>query len=175
MITSTLKNRNVWLGLMLLAGLLAGSLLSNSPIHAVATSQQDNLIMCTGNIDGQGEAVYILDVITGALKTYVLNTNGKFTIRYENNIITEWKLDTQRSPKYTLVTGQHVFRRRAGMPDVGNSVLYVAELTTGKMVAYGMPWNRNIRNQVGAAAVGKLVPLDMVQFRGQVVRNIDTP
>ena len=173
MCRSMLQNRVVWLGAGLLTGLLAGALWPDAPIRAVATSHQDNLVMCTGSVDGKGEAVYILDSITGTLRAYVLSPVGKFTVRYQNNVIKDMELDVQKNPRYTMVTGNHRFSRAgAGTGNWGNSVLYVAEVTSGKMIAYAMPWNTAVRN-TGRGGSTTLIPVDSMQFREPVVRSIN--
>jgi hypothetical protein len=53
-----------------------------------------------------------------------------------------------------------------------NSVLYVAEATSGKMAAYTLVWNSTMRQKsLDPAKPGPIVPLDGVQFRGNIVRN----
>ena len=64
-----LKSRATWLAIGLAAGLVIGlnvaGIWPQIPIHASATAGQDNFAMCTGTIDPEVEAVYLLDYVTG--------------------------------------------------------------------------------------------------------------
>ena len=53
---------------------------------------------------------------------------------------------------------------------MGSSVLYVAELTSGKVAAYGIPWNR-ARPQRAPTKSPLIVQLDVCQFRDVAVRD----
>jgi hypothetical protein len=84
------------------------------------------------------------------------------------NVATSLGIDVTKNPRYLLVSGVANFRRGAGQQQMGNSVLYVAELTSGKVAAFGIPWTRAARN---APVQTTLTPLDVYQFRKVEVRN----
>ena len=78
-----IRNRVLWLGAGLLMGLVVSGVLPHSPAHATASSQLENLVIATGNVDSDGEAVFILDALSGDVMGWVLNPNtGKFTAGY---------------------------------------------------------------------------------------------
>lgn len=164
-------NRVLWLGAGLVMGLAISGVLPHSPAHATASSQLDNLVISTGAVDGDGEAVFILDALSGDLMGWVINpNNGAFTAVYKYNVLRDLGVDPSKSPKYVMVTGTQNFRRGAGGVQMANSVIYVAELTTGKMLALGFPWNRGLRNSTQTYA-GAFVKLDLVPYRELVIRE----
>lgn len=161
------------MGLGLLAGLLLAGALPHSPANASASSQLDNLVISTGSVDGDGEAVFILDALSGDVMGWVLNPNsGNFTAVYKYNVVRDLGIDPTKAPKYVMVTGNQQFRRGAGGVQLAGCVLYIAELTTGKMVALGFPWNRALRSGVTPFS-GVFVKLDLVPYREIVIRPTD--
>jgi hypothetical protein len=169
MFDATLRRRLWWLGGGVAVGLMLGGMWPDSPAHAVATSQIDSFSVCTAAIDDDGEAIFFLDYLTGDLKGAAINPqNGKFTAFFGVNVATSLGVDITKNPRYLLVSGTANFRRAAGGVQMGSSVLYVAELTSGKVAAFGVPWNRTGRN---APAQVTLTPLDVYQFRNVQVRS----
>lgn len=173
----TLRNRGgSWLAVGLLVGGLGGLLLGVvwplSEAHGVATDRYENFAIATGPLDNEVEAVYFLDFLTGDLKAAVLSiNNGQFTAFYSYNILQDLGVDAAKNPRYLMVTGIADLRRIGGTNvQPGASVIYVAELTTGRIAAYAVPWSPNLHKQ-GAMFQGQLVLLDVTQFRGAVVRD----
>jgi len=164
-------NRVLWLGVGLVMGLAVSGVLPHSPANASASSQLDNLVIATGAVDGDGEAVFILDALSGDLMGWVINPNtGTFTAGFKYNVLRDLGVDPSKGPKYVMVTGSQNFRRGAGGVQMANSVIYVAELTTGKMLALGFPWNRALRS--GAQTyTGAFMKLDVVPYRELVIRE----
>jgi hypothetical protein len=171
MLDANLRRRLCWTGGGVVLGLLFGGLWPNSPAHAVATSQIESFSICTAPIDEEGEGVFFLDYLTGELKGAALSPNfGKFNALFGVNVATTLGVDITKNPRYLLVSGQANFRRGAGNQQLGGSVLYVAELSSGKVAAYGIPWTRAARNAQQPVQV-PLTPLDVYQFRNVQVRN----
>lgn len=169
MFDANLKRRLCWMGGGLVLGLVLGGLWPNSPAHAVATASIDSFSVCTAPLDQEGEAVFFLDYLTGDLKGAALNPNTRtFTAFFATNVATGLGVDITKQPRYLLVSGGANFRRAPGSQQLGSSVLYVAELTSGKVAAYGIPWNSAARNASGQAP---LMPLAVYQFRDVQVRN----
>ncbi|MEX2118937.1 MAG: hypothetical protein WD847_04940 [Pirellulales bacterium] len=152
-------------------GIVAAGLLPHRPLEAVATDRQENFAIATGWVDAEMEAVFFLDFLTGDLRAAVLSPiNGKFNALYQTNILTALNVDVAKNPKYLMVTGQAQLRRGGGQIQPGASVVYVAELTGGKVAAYAVPWSKAASNS-GQPVKGALVPLDSIQFRTAVVRT----
>ena len=110
------QNRLVWLAFGLLAGLLIGGVLPNTPLHAVATDRIDTFAMATGPVDDDVEAVFFLDFLTGDLRAVVLGRQGKgFTAFYEYNaVFNDLGIDPNKTPKFMMVTGSANLRRGGG-------------------------------------------------------------
>ena len=161
--------RNRWL-VALGAGLLGGLLLSgfwpHTPLHAVATDRVDTFAMATGPVDADTEAVYFLDFLTGDLRAFVLaKTPGSFSAFYQYNVAADLGIDPQKNPKYMMVTGLANLRRGGGARvQPSNAVCYVAELTTGTVAAYAIPWSPSMHAS-GQMQKGALQPIAITRFR----------
>jgi hypothetical protein len=164
-------NRGLWLLVGLAVGFVVGGLWPDSPLHAVATAQQDSFAIATSPVDGSSEAVFFLDFLTGDLKAAVLSPqNGKFLSFFSYNILNDLGVDTTKEPKYLMVTGVNDFKRTAGTAQLASCVVYVAEVTSGKVVAYGLPWSKQ-RSTDLRPFEASLIPLDVAQFRNIVIRE----
>ncbi len=139
--------------------------------QATATSERDDLIIATGPVDEEGEAVFVLDTLTGDIKAYVIHPfTGKFSGFFQANVLKDLGIANPKRARFTMVTGQQVFRRGPGVAQMADCVLYVAELSTGRMVAYGLPWNRAFRTSA-RGPTSPMVRLDGVQFRQVRIRD----
>lgn len=179
MLSKLKRSPAVWLVAGVLLGVLgAGWFINRStvfaptPLHAVATDRYENFAIATGPLDEDVEAVFFLDFLTGDLKAAVLSAQlGRFNAFYERNILEDLGVDPAKNPHYLMVTGVTNLRRGLGnLARPGNCVVYIAELTSGKIAAYGVPWTPQLHN-AGVPFRGTLVPLDIAQFRSGVVRD----
>ena len=119
----------------------------NFPIEASATDSNSTFAMATGQIDQDIEAVYFLDALTGDLNGVVLSQqSGKFMVYYHRNILADLGVDPTKNPKFLMVTGAVNLRRGAGGSQPGPVVVYIAEITTGKVAAYAIPWSAGMKN-----------------------------
>jgi len=168
---SLVRNPFAWLAVGLLVGLSLGGFLPHAPLHAVATDHTDNFAIATGLVDDELEALFLLDFLTGSLKCAVLSTTtGKFTSAFEASVTEDLGLKANQNPKYMMVTGAAGLRRQGGQMQPGNSVCYVADTTSGRVVAYAVPWTRGLATSV-MPFKGMLYRLDVLQFRTQAVRG----
>jgi hypothetical protein len=160
---SVQNNRGVWLVVGILIGLFVGAMAPNAPLHASATHGEDSFAIATGAVDVDVEGIFFLDMITGELTGYVINPNtGKFTTAYKHNVLKD--MGELSKPKFLMVTG--VARLRQGVGGrIGQSVIYVAEMNSGKFLAYGIPWNP------ARAATNLPTGLPFVLLDGGVFRN----
>lgn len=175
MCCSLMRNRVTWLAAGLVVGLIFGGLglgvSWETPLHATATDRQENFAVATGWIDQDMEGIFFMDFLTGNLKAAVLNSKaGKFTAFYEQNILADLGVQPDKNPKFLLVTGGAALPTLPGGKRLGNSVVYVVEVTSGRAVAYGIPWvsGASSRPPVGTSP---LIRLDVAQFRGAAVRE----
>jgi hypothetical protein len=147
------------------------------PALAAGASQNEKVVICTGDLDSDGEVVYVLDTLTGDLKAFTMHQSGKFSASYYRNVMSDFGLDKSKAAaQFTMVAGRERFARRGTATPI-NSVLYVAEATSGKMAAYTLTWTSAYRQKLvepgapgSAANPAPIVPLDGVQYRANVVR-----
>lgn len=162
----------VWLAIGLLVGLMIGGIWPDTPLHAVATDSIDNFAMATGLVDDEIEAIYLLDFATGTLRAAVLSNQSRgFQARYEANVNTDLagvvrlgasglqaanaqrrkaglpplpQMEMPQSPRYLMTTGAIDLRRgSSARVQPPQSVLYVAEVNTGIVLTYIIPWDRS--------------------------------
>ena len=110
-------------------------------LNATATESSDSMAIATGFIDEDVEGLFVLDFITGNLQVFVINPrSGQLGGMYAHNVAAD--LGAQKAPKYLLVTGQAMWRSFTGNVRPAQSIVYVADSTTGRYAAYMLPWNR---------------------------------
>ena len=124
-------------------------------IQAAASDRAGRLVLATGYVAPDMEAVYCLDQLTGRLSAGVLSRkDGKFQGLYERNINSDLaevlrmkNVTTPLSvaPQYTMVTGEvNTENRGASLWQVAKSVVYIAEVNTGMLLVYTIPWQRSL-------------------------------
>ena len=157
-------HRLVWLSIGMLAGLAIASLWPHEPAHATTTDRSKNFAMvtCPLSIASSAEAIFVIDYLTGRLQGRVLNPQfGKFTHTYFRDLYGDFQLDVNgKEPQFAFVSAQ------ANLPSVGRTTMaagaiYVGEMTTGQVIAYGFPFNTSNRPVPPA----QMIPLDKFQFR----------
>jgi hypothetical protein len=163
-------SKSAWLSCGLVVGLVVGGWWPHAPAHAVAGDRHDNFAICTGAVEQGLEALFVLDFLTGQISAGVLSPqNGKFTALYSHNINKDLQVDPTQGPRYLMCTGAaQIQARGAGMQRGSASVLYVAELSTGRIAAYTLPWAGN--TAAGGVVGAPFLLLDVRQFRANVVR-----
>jgi hypothetical protein len=139
------KRQRYWLIALatgLAGGIVLGGYWPHTPLHAVATDRAETFAMATGALDTDVEAVFILDFLTGDLKALVQSKQpGAVCGFFERNVAADLGVDPQKNPKFLMVTGMINLRRAGGSrQQPGSSICYVAEITTGKLAAYAVPW-----------------------------------
>jgi hypothetical protein len=170
------SSRRAWgagIVLGLAVGLTLGGLWPNTPLHAVATDRLETFAMATGIVDADIEAVYFLDFLTGDLNAVVIGrgaspTGFMVTGFYARNVLQDLNLDAGKNPKFLMATGlADLIRggRTGSQIQPSRAVVYVAEVTTGQVAAYAIPWNANahVRGQFVRAP---LQPIIKFPFRG---------
>jgi hypothetical protein len=160
-------HRLVWLGMGLVGGLILCGVWPQTPLHAVATDRTETFAVATGFVDDGIEAVYFLDFLTGDLSAVVLGRQGRgFVAMYRYNVTADLKVDPAKNPKYMMVTGAADTRRgTVGRVLLSPSVVYVAEVTTGNVAAYAIPWERALYTAGGVIGTKPMVPLAVTRFR----------
>src|SRR3954470_16286782 len=162
------KTRSAYLGIGLVFGLVIGlnieGLWPSMPLHAAATHGIDKFAIATGLVDNNVEALYFLDFLNGDMRAAVINPKtGKFTSFFTRNIAADFG-GAGRSSGYLLVTGSVNMPRGANNFQYANSIVYVAEASTGAVAAYTIPWQSTL-HAAGKTQSGQFQPLDVQQFR----------
>jgi hypothetical protein len=156
----------VAMGVGLAIGLAMSGLLPNTPLHAVSTDRADTYVMATGPVDADVEAVYFLDLLTGDLGAMVLGRQpGAWSGRFFTNVARDLGVDPQKNSKYLMVTGVAGLRQAGGSRQRWSSAMcYVAEITSGRVAAYGIPWSPPM-HAAGQAQGGQLKCVGVAAFR----------
>jgi len=159
----------MWLIVGLGLGLAAGLLLPHTPAHAVATDRNENFAICT-TMSGNGtEAVCVLDALTGDLTAYVLSPQlATFNAMFKYNIAGDLAVQPNQNPKFLLVSGTaQIQNRGAGMGNLQiGSLVYVAEVKSGKIAAYAIPYTQNMAMSNQPIA-GTFLKVAILEFRNQ--------
>jgi hypothetical protein len=158
-----------WLLLGAVGGVVATRWSMPAPLHASASDHAQSFALATGALDEELEAVFFLDFTTGELTANVLSPiNRHFYASYHTNVVRDLRIDVSRNPQFSIVTGNAAFRPGGGQVQPGNSIVYVAELTSGKLAAYAVPWPRNLANTGVPINNARLALLDVKQVRAGV-------
>jgi hypothetical protein len=157
----------VWGGAGVLLGLVLGGLWPNTPLHAVATDRYEKFGIATGYCDDAIEAVWFLDFVTGDLRAVALSKqSGTFNVFFARNILADLGVDPTKNPRFLMATGTADLRRSGGARlSPSRSILYVAEVTTGVLGAYSIPWS-STGWVSGQRLGGDIVLLDKTPLRG---------
>ena len=150
----------------LAAGLALVGLWPEKPLQAVATDRYETYAMATGPVDEEVEAVYFLDFLTGDLKAVVLGKQGGiFTAFYQYNVLNDLGVDPSKNPRFMMVTGMAATRRGAARMQPSMAVVYVAEITSGNVAAYALPWSKGDYAAGNVVGPMPLVRLAVTKFR----------
>lgn len=155
-----------WLVAGLAGGLAIASLWPGEPARAVTTDRNSKFALATSEVSfaGTSEAVFALDFLTGRLTGGILNNRtGAFTHAYYRNVAADFQLDPNIEPTYAIVSGRCQLPGRRGITPA-QGVVYVAELTSGKVIAYTFPYKDSQRPLPPA----EMLPADMFVFREAV-------
>lgn len=170
-----IQARATWLVVGILCGLVVGlnlaGLWPQIPVHAVATHGQENFAICTAPMDADVEGVYLLDFLTGDLKCAVLSEQtGKFNSLFEHNVAKDLEVASGKNPKFLMVSGITELRRGANQLQPSRAIIYVAEVTSGNMAAYGIMWSPQ-QWKGGQPQTGQIAMLDKWKFRKAPIRG----
>lgn len=154
---------------MLAGGVAIGTQVGRQPrpAHAAAAAVEDSFAVCTAPVGDGMEGLFMLDFETGDVSGGVLNQNtAKFTVGYRYNVLKDlgFKPGKVKNPKFLLVPGQvNLMGPQANK--LGQSVLYVTDVSTGVTAAYGVPWGTSAAT-AASGPVAPLMLLDVVRPRG---------
>lgn len=137
--------------------------------QAQVANGNDKFTMVTVPISGGNEnyAVFVLNHLTGVLRGAALNNaTGTFTHHYVYNVGADFQTAAATpDPKYAIVSSFATFQASgAGQP--ANGVIYIGELSSGAVIAYGFQLPRG---RVQQAPMG-MTKLDFFKFSETVGR-----
>ncbi len=140
--------------LTLIFGICVGAtavwLWPQQPLSAGTANRSEMFSMTTVPVEGiaDTEAVFILDHLTGILRGGRLhNGTAKFSHQFLHSVAEDFDVPGgQRNPEYAIVSGSAQLNAAGSQPARG--ILYVAEKTSGQVIAYGftLPQGRGSRN-----------------------------
>jgi hypothetical protein len=131
--------------------------------HAMTAHGTDKKTIATVPLDVGMEAVVTLDHVTRDLTAYVLNRiSGKFFIQYRYNIANDFP---NSQGKYLMAAGNANFQQFTGNERLADGVIYIAEEASGQVVAYGLPWNSQLRTSAAGPQIRSFVALDYAATR----------
>jgi hypothetical protein len=137
---------------------------------ATATHGADNFAIATGMVDDGIEALYFLDYLTGDLRAAVISRrNGEFTGFFQYNVLADFD-QVADAPRFLMVTGLADLPRGRGPTQIGSSLVYVAEATSGQVFAYALPFDSTM-NASGKNQVGSFIKVGGGSFRDVFVRD----
>jgi hypothetical protein len=163
---------------LLVVGMVFGAVLaggwygmqSTPRAFATATHGSDNFAISTGLVDDGIEALYFLDFLTGDLRAAVVSRrHGEFTGFFQYNVLGDFN-QIGDAPKFLMVTGEADLPRGRGPTQIGKSLVYVAEATSGQVFAYTLPFNSTL-NAAGKNQVGTFLRVGGGSFRDAFVRD----
>ncbi len=164
------RGRPIWLGAGLIGGLVLGGLWPHTPLHAVATDRSASFAIATGPVDEEVEAIYFLDFLTGDLNAVVLNRQlNMFTAFYRYNVLNDLGVNPSKNPQYMMVTGMTSPRAGSSRLRPSLAAVYVAEVSSGWVAAYAIPWSKSARTAGQAMGMSPLVPLAKTRFRAAAI------
>ncbi|HLJ09887.1 MAG TPA: hypothetical protein VKU82_01800 [Planctomycetaceae bacterium] len=160
-------NRVAWLAGGLIAGLAIAYLWPHEPTYATTGDRDTQFSMVTvpvgtsaAGINDPIDGIFILDFLSGQLKGAVLSRQvGGFVSFYYRDLSKDFGVDPEADPHYCMVTGYAQMPNQGGF-SMASGVLYVGELTSGKVAAYAFPWK-----ETGTGGPVALVPLDSFPWK----------
>lgn len=139
-------------------------------VQATATHGEANFAIATGFVDGEIEAFYFLDFLTGDLRAAVVSRRtAEFVAFFEKNILEDFGT-LPKNPKFLMVTGMANIPRGQAAFQVGSGFIYIAEASSGTVNAYAVPWNASLNNK-GEPQRGSFVRVAGGSFRTAFVRD----
>ncbi len=139
-------NGKLTLGIVigLAAGLAIATIWPHEQAQAAVTDRDAQFAMTTcqvNAVDGS-EAIFVLDFLTGSLKGAALHRSGKFTNFYFKDLASDFRINPKKEAHYCIVPGMASVNTSGGaLP--APSVLYVGELTTGRIICYAFAATRD--------------------------------
>lgn len=162
------NRKTVWLALGFAAGLAMASIWPHEPLQALSSDRNEKFAIITTPVALDSEAVFVLDFLTGRLTGARLSrtraSGTAFINFYYRNLAEDFNVTAGGEPYYAITAGGAEIQNRGGA-QWGQTALYVAELNSGAVNAYAIPYTVSQQPQPPVP----LFPIDKFQFREQNV------
>ena len=140
------------------------------PLFAASADSADDVVVATGRVADDVEGLFVLDGLSGDLQCTVFNpASNAFNTIFRKNVLPDLQLNATKNPRFLMVTGE-VMGMRRGAQQVGASMVYVVEASSGRFAAYAIPWNRSAFMS-GQAQQGPFILLQAGSIRTAAVRE----
>lgn len=164
MATRLKDQRLAWLVCGFLAGLCVAYIWPHEQAYAVATDRDQRFAICTVEVGiASPEAIFVLDFLTGRLHGALLNPqSATFTNFWARNIAGDFQVAGEGAKaQYTMIPGVGNLNSARGV-QTASGLLYIGELTSGKVVAYRFPFRIQ---RTPLPEVGTVEPFAFFPFR----------
>ena len=161
------NSRRAWLIVGFIVGYAVATYWPHEPLSAATSDRNEKFAMVTTPMMLGYEGVFVLDFLTGRIWGAALGRAGNtalFLQVYHRNIAEDFKIDPTAQPFYAISSGEAEIPIQRGA-QFATSVLYVAEMNSGKVAAYAIPF-RITQQKI---PVQPLVPIDYFSFREAIV------
>lgn len=161
------NDRWLWLILGVFAGVAIASVWPHETLRAASADRNQKFAMITTPVGGGNEGVFVLDFLTGRLTGATLGRSRagtEFINFYARSVAEDFEIAGGGEPYFAISGGVAEIQGKGGA-QWGASAIYVAELNSGKVAAYAIPFRVS---QTPQAPV-PLVPLASYPFRTQNV------
>ncbi len=121
-------------------------------LHAATGSRTKSMSMATGSIDGNAEALFVLDHVTGNLQCWLLNSRtGKVGGIYRANAAADLAVAGKTGePEFMMATGNFFWNGgNTGNNQPSKSICWVGDANTGNVVGYNVIYNEQVLNRGG--------------------------
>lgn len=154
-----LGSRLAWLALgVVIGGGLTWAWPSQSA-SAFTSDRNDKFAVTSAPTGPTSEAVFVLDFLTGQIRGFALNRNANgYMWVYSRSIAQDFGVDPNKPARYAMISGLAQPSGRGGA-SYAPSYIYVAELSTGRIQPYAIPY----RTQRGSTPT-QLIPVPGLQF-----------
>ncbi|ODA36336.1 hypothetical protein [Planctopirus hydrillae] len=135
------SNKLPWLVAGIFLGMAISSFWPAEQVQARGTDRTDKFAITTATTGFQNpDTIFVLDFLTGRLVGALLNQqSAQFTNFYFRSIAADFGLDPAAKPQFVIMSGDGNLTTRGG-PQISTGVVYIGEMTTGKVVAYRYPF-----------------------------------
>lgn len=147
-------NRLPWLIAGLGLGLCVSWMWPHEPMHAATVDRDEKFAMITvpvkdvqfAGVKDSLDGIFVLDFLTGQLRGAVLDPrSGQFSTAYLRSVASDFQVDPNATARYAVTTGVANLPNQ-GRVQMSSGVIYVGELNSGMVMAYGFPYSDNQRS-----------------------------